>query len=362
MNIAGKVDRRFKGLAFIGVGYLCFSSYYACLNHVFSPGVVSNDNVSTVDQIHVAASEKPHVNLADEALLSVSNILPVPEQTLNLSNENKETYSLKNVNFRGKNVILAEGKINSSFYESAQAIGIPNNVIHSFISILRPRINFRSGLRQGDTFSVAYTSSGEIIHLSVKTRKLDLSVYKHPDDNKYYLGNGSPVNGRAEAFRKPINSARISSPYGVRMHPVSNVIKKHNGVDYAAPQGTPVYAVGNGRVKVRSYDSLSGKHVIIRHANGYESLYAHLSSFGDINVGQHVNSGDVIGRVGSTGRSTGHHLHFGIKKNGVYINPTNRVISEKTKLCGAGYNKFNRYITEMNKALSAAKPQNEQKL
>lgn len=360
MNIAGKVDRKLKGLAFVGVGYLCFASYYTCLNYAFFPGNVSNDNA--VDQISVAVSEKPHVNLSDEELFSVNNILPIPEQKLNPSNENKGTNDLKSVKFHGKDVIFAEGRINSSFYESAQAAGIPNNVVHSFISILRPRINFRSGLRQGDTFSVAYTKSGEIMHLGIKTRKLNLSVYKHPDKNKYYLSNGSPVNGQTEIFRKPINGARISSPYGMRKHPVSHVAKKHNGVDYAAPQGTPIHAVSDGRVKVKSYDAFSGKHVVIRHANGYESLYAHLSSFGTISVGQHVNSGDIIGRVGSTGRSTGYHLHFGIRKNGVYVNPTIKVISEKTKLCGAGYNKFNRYITEMNKALSAAKSQSEQKL
>ena len=136
-------------------------------------------------------------------------------------------------------------------------------------------------------------------------------------------GNGSQtgsntVNGTT--WIVPINYTYLASPYGMRIHPLEGIWKMHNGVDLAAPQGTPIYASRSGTVSAATYDSSSGYYVQINHGDGYRSIYMHMTHY-VVGYGQYVSQGQVIGYCGSTGLSTGSHLHFGISKNGSYVNP-----------------------------------------
>lgn len=125
----------------------------------------------------------------------------------------------------------------------------------------------------------------------------------------------------AETALIPVAYKRISSGYGMRIHPILKTAKFHTGIDYAAPLGTPVKAAMEGNIVFKGWKGGYGNTVMIRHENGFETLYGHLSGFSDISVGQPVTKGDFIGRVGSTGRSTGAHLHFEVRLNGKAVNP-----------------------------------------
>ena len=145
--------------------------------------------------------------------------------------------------------------------------------------------------------------------------------------NKYYanflllLVCSTPVFSFGDAAIIPVSYKRISSDYGWRIHPISRVAKFHTGIDYAAPEGSPVKAAMSGNIVFKGWKGGYGKTVMIRHKNGIETLYGHLSSFASLDVGQPVTKGELIGKVGSTGHSTGPHLHFEIRKNGKAVNP-----------------------------------------
>ncbi len=150
----------------------------------------------------------------------------------------------------------------------------------------------------------------------------------------YYHGNGASL--RTMFLKMPVPFGRISSPYSdARMHPVLGYTRVHRGIDYAAPMGTEIYAVGDGVITFRGWSGGYGNIVRIRHANGYETGYGHMSRFArGQEVGTHVRQGDVIGYVGSTGLSTGPHVHFEMKKNGAYVNPSSEIVPPADPLEG----------------------------
>ena len=146
-------------------------------------------------------------------------------------------------------------------------------------------------------------------------------------------------------MKTPIDGARISSGFGRRKHPILGYNVAHRGVDFAAPKGTPIYAAGNGTIEIKGRKGAYGKYILIRHANGFKTAYAHLSKFKKIPGGR-VKQGRIIGYVGSTGRSTGPHLHYEILKNGKRINPQKLKLPSGKKLKG---NELNLFIEEKNR-------------
>src|SRR5262249_35500791 len=142
-------------------------------------------------------------------------------------------------------------------------------------------------------------------------------------DISYFMQDGT--SARKAFLKSPLKYANITSRFGNRFHPVLNYVKEHNGIDYGAPVGTPVWAVGDGTVTRAGYDGASGKHVCLRHLNGREPCYLHLSGFGPgVRVGARVMQKQVIAYSGNTGLSTGPHLHFALKRGGHFVNPLNQ--------------------------------------
>ena len=134
--------------------------------------------------------------------------------------------------------------------------------------------------------------------------------------------SSSSSSGSSKGWSVPCSYSYISSPYGYREHPVTGEWSMHKGVDMVAPKGTPIYASRSGYVTIATYHSTAGNYVTINHQDGYSSVYMHMTH-DVVSVGDYVKAGELIGYVGSTGRSTGNHLHFGITRNGEYVNPMN---------------------------------------
>jgi murein DD-endopeptidase MepM/ murein hydrolase activator NlpD len=226
-----------------------------------------------------------------------------------------------------------EGEISSSLWQAVlDAKGNPGLAM-SFTQIFQWDIDFFIDPQKGDKFSILYEEivnengdyikDASILAANYSTRGYDKTAYRFTSSNgltRYYDDSGKSFQ---KAFLKsPLNYKRISSYFGRRVHPVTRKVSQHNGVDYAAAHGTPVEATADGVVTYAAWHpNHTGNTVKIRHANGYETLYGHLSKFGRFKVGHRIKQHDIIGYVGSTGRSTGSHLHYTIYLHGKPINP-----------------------------------------
>lgn len=239
------------------------------------------------------------------------------------------------------------GTIDSSLYVAAIDAGIPDSVIANLISLYSYDIDFQREIREGDEFELLYErfydeagnalKSGTIQYASMTVQGKQKGYYrfKTTDDGivDYYDAKGQ--SAKKFLMRTPINGARISSGFGRRKHPVLGYTKMHQGTDFAAPTGTPIFAAGNGVIERSSRYGSYGNYVRIRHANGYKTAYAHMSRYGrGIKQGKRVKQGQVIGYVGATGRVTGAHLHYEVLKNGSKVNPLRINVPTGRKLGG----------------------------
>jgi len=236
---------------------------------------------------------------------------------------------------RDTRVAFKQGEIaqGSSFYLSAMDAGIPEGIILDVYDLLAFEMDFERDIRAGQKFYVLYeenfasdkkVDNGHILAVSFDALRGNVQMYRYvkPDGKSgYYDANG---NGAIKSLKRtPINNAKITSSFaGRRKHPVLGFTRAHKGVDFRAPTGTPIPAAGAGRVIARSYNRGHGNFVKIRHNGTFETLYAHMSKFAKgVNVGTVVRQGQIIGYSGSTGLSTGPHLHYEVIKNGVHVNP-----------------------------------------
>jgi len=236
---------------------------------------------------------------------------------------------------RDTRIAYKQGEIaqGSSFYLSAMDAGIPEGIILDVYDLLAFEMDFERDVRAGQKFYVLYeenfasdkkVDNGHILAISFDALRGNVQMYRYvkPDGKSgYYDANG---NGAIKSLKRtPINNAKITSKFsGGRKHPVLGFTRAHKGVDFRAPTGTPIPAAGAGRVIARSFNRGHGNFVKIRHNGTFETLYAHMSKFAKgVNVGTVVRQGQIIGYAGSTGLSTGPHLHYEVIKNGVHVNP-----------------------------------------
>jgi murein DD-endopeptidase MepM/ murein hydrolase activator NlpD len=224
----------------------------------------------------------------------------------------------------------AVGTIDSSLWQTLESSGAGPQLAAAFIDLFAYTIDFNSETQPGDQFAIIFERVyldgeflryGKILAARYVGQEEAFDAYYHVDGNGeagYYDLLGESMKG--QFLKSPLATVRITSRYGRRFHPVLGRMKMHAGVDYGAPTGTPVQAVADGKVTYAGWKGANGKLVSIRHANGYVTHYAHLSRI-NVKRGQRVTKKTVIGKVGSTGRSTGPHLHFGMTHNGRHINP-----------------------------------------
>ena len=230
-----------------------------------------------------------------------------------------------------KNIIYKENKISQSLYKAAVDQKIPANIIIEFARIYGFQVDFQRDIRKNDNFQIMYETfiddnkkiieTGNILFANLKLSGQDNSLYFFDKKGSvgHYDKNGKSV--KKALMKTPINGARLSSPFGMRKHPIDGFNKMHKGTDFAAPMGTPIMASGDGVVKKASWCGGGGNCVVIKHNSTYQTVYAHMSKFASgIRSGVRVKQGQVIGFVGSTGKSTGPHLHYEVIVNGKRIN------------------------------------------
>ena len=263
---------------------------------------------------------------------------------------------------------VIEGRIDSSLAVAMGKAGIPQSVIGNFINIFAYTVDFRTDIKVGNTFKVLYDrkvspdgkiiKNGDILYAELNLNNEKIALYRYKDKSggiDYYNEKGVVLKRSLDRKPMEFRSARISSRFGWRKHPILKKRILHSGVDYAAPTGSRIYASGDGVVKRAQWAGGYGKYVVIRHNSEYSTGYAHMSNFAKgIKPGVRVKQGQVIGYVGSTGRSTGPHLHFEIIKNGKKVDPLKVKAATGTNLAGAELNKFKE---EMKKIADLANTQ-----
>ena len=248
-----------------------------------------------------------------------------------------------------KTITFKEGVIKNSLYSSALEQGIKPNIIIEFARLYGFTIDFQRDIWKNDSFQIIFEEfkneegsvieTGNIIYTNLNTKSSDLQLYKFEyEKNKidYFDENGKSV--RKTLMKTPINGARLSSSFGKRKHPILGFTKMHTGTDFAAPKGTPIMASGDGIVIKSSWCGGGGNCVKIKHNSTYQTVYAHMSKFGrGIKKGVRVKQGQIIGYVGSTGLSTGPHLHYEVIENGRKINsqkmrlPSGKILKGKLR-------------------------------
>jgi murein DD-endopeptidase MepM/ murein hydrolase activator NlpD len=225
---------------------------------------------------------------------------------------------------------MASGTINSSLFAATDAAQIPDSIANQLAEIFSTDIDFRRDLRKGDRFTVVYESleadgepmrNGRVLSAEFVNNGHSLQSiwFQEPGSKGGYYGFDGQSKRRMY-LAAPLEFSRVSSGYGMRFHPISGDQKPHLGVDYAAPVGTPVRAVGDGVVDFAGWQNGYGNFIVLNHRNGQSTAYGHLSRI-LVKKGQHVEQGNTIGAVGTTGFSTGPHLHFEFRDHGVHRDP-----------------------------------------
>lgn len=268
-----------------------------------------------------------------------------------------------------KDVILqskaAKTSIKTSLYGSAASVGIPASIVAEIIRIYSYEVDFQRDIRSGDKVEVFYETYetadgdfaryGNILYANLNVGGRDISVYRYDNDgtSDYYREDGRSL--KRTLMQTPVDGARISSGFGMRHHPVLGYNKMHKGVDFAASRGTPIYAAGDGVIKKAARFGAYGNYVRIKHNNGLETAYAHMNKYASgIKAGVRVKQGQVIGYVGTTGRSTGPHLHFEVLKDGKQVNPKSIKSSVGEKLAGNTLKKFKDQISSVKQQYASA--------
>ncbi|MGQ4277295.1 M23 family metallopeptidase [Pseudidiomarina sp. E22-M8] len=250
-------------------------------------------------------------------------------------------------------------QINHSLYGNAAEADVPGDVINAALLALSHFIDFQRQVYQGNRFEVVFertlvTQDEELFahqqtplqptYLRFKNEEDDLRLYRY--DESFYLEDGR----LAESFllKTPLNGARLSSHYGQRKHPVLGYTRMHKGIDFGAPEGTPIMAAGRGTIKRADWYGSYGNAVIIEHADGYETLYAHLNGFAEtLAKGGKVKQGEVIGYLGNTGLSQARHLHYEVYRHGRTVNPLNLKKLSSERLQGESLANFIAHVASL---------------
>ena len=247
-----------------------------------------------------------------------------------------------------KKIIFKEGRILQSLYKTAIDLNVQPNIIIEFARIYGFQVDFQRDIRKNDNFQIMYEvfeddngkvfETGNIIFADLKLSGVNNSLYyfDKKGNEGHYDQNGKSVE--KALMKTPINGARLSSAFGMRKHPIDGYNKMHRGTDFAAPMGTPIMASGSGVVTRARWCGGGGNCVKIKHNSTYETIYAHMKNFArGIKEGVRVKQGQIIGYVGSTGKSTGPHLHYEVIENGKKINsqklklPSGKILKSKNR-------------------------------
>ena len=276
--------------------------------------------------------------LEDGSKTIVNFLYPINNTTSVEVRKSQDNFIVKeNILQLYKKEVVVKKVITNNLYSSAVSSGVEPNIIVEFARIFGFEVDFQRDIRKGDWFEIFYEKfeddnkkvrdTGKIIYASmyVNGEEINLYNFRYKNEEDYYDIKGKSIT--KSLMKTPINGARLSSSFGMRKHPILGYNKMHRGTDFAAPSGTPIMASGSGTVTRARWCGGGGNCVKIKHNSTYETIYAHMKAFAKgIKEGRKVKQGQIIGYVGSTGLSTGPHLHYEVIVNGKKVN------SQKLKL------------------------------
>jgi murein DD-endopeptidase MepM/ murein hydrolase activator NlpD len=251
------------------------------------------------------------------------------------------------------------GEVGSSLQRSLRAAGLPAGIVADYVRQMAHVVDFQRGGSSRDRFDVVIahrraetgeTEMGQLLYAGLRRGKEQISLMRWGPKGEFFRSNGE--SARKGLIRTPVEGARQSSGFGMRFHPVLGYSRMHQGVDFAAPTGTPILASAAGTVVMAGWGGGYGNVVILDHGKGMRTRYAHMSKVG-VRNGQRVAQGQLIGRVGSTGLSTGPHLHYEVWQNGRPVNPRAAKFMSRVELSSADYDRFRSEMARL-KALPAA--------
>ncbi len=267
-----------------------------------------------------------------------------------------------------KEVAHYSGRIKSSLFESAASAGVPAPVIVGMIHALSYDVDFQRDIQGGDGFDVMFEGyydpkgklvrAGDMLYASVNLSGKPIAMYRFENSQgtvEYFNDKGESV--KKALLKTPVDGAKITSGFGMRMHPILGFTTMHKGVDFGVPVGTPVMAAGDGMVDIAGFNGSYGNYVRLRHSNNYGTAYAHLSRIAPgIHAGKRVSQGQIVGYVGATGRATGPHLHYEVLIGNAQVNPTSVKIPTGIKLAGRDLDHFRNTRARIETWLAAIPP------
>ncbi len=312
---------------------------------------------STIDKINVnklkIGTRIEIISYLKDSEKTVKEIIIYPdvENKINISKVKDNFIVEKDIKTLFSKNKFYEVKINKSIYSSLKQVEVPDNIIMEFVQLFSFDIDFQRDIRNGNSLKIMFdqyydkydnvvkTGSIYFAEINLLSSSYELYRFKSQDMIEYFNAEGKSAT--KALMKTPINGARLSSGFGMRKHPILGYNKKHQGVDFAAPTGTPIMAAGTGHIEFVGNNGGAGKYIRIKHLNGYKTSYSHLSKYASgIKKNVRVTQGQTIGYVGNTGLSTGPHLHYEVIYNGERINPMKMKLPSGKKLEGENLRNF----------------------
>jgi murein DD-endopeptidase MepM/ murein hydrolase activator NlpD len=345
------------------------SPKYISINHRIIPGetlekILVNYGISTkeirnikkilkktnsIQNLKVNLIIKLTIDKTDEKVIEFIFPISRTKKIQLVRKSNKDLFEVKEIITNlNKKTVLKEGMISQSLYKSATDAGVKPNMIIEFARIYGFQVDFQRDIKKNDYYQIVYEvyqdddgkvyEHGNILYanLVLQGQQNPLYYFSEKNNSGHYDASGKSI--QKALMKTPINGARLSSRFGMRKHPISGFNKMHRGTDFAAPKGTAIMASGNGVVTSAKWCGGGGNCIKIKHNSTYTTIYAHMSKFANgIKAGTRVKQGRIIGYVGSTGMSTGPHLHYEVVVNGKKVNsqnlklPSGKILSGKTR-------------------------------
>ena len=340
----------------------------------------TNLNDKQIDQLILAAEDSMKTNqlrigtrieiiselIKEKRIVKEVLIYPDNEEKISVLRIDDKFIVRKDVKTLYSELVFHEVEIDKSIYSSLKNINVPDNIIMSFVQLFSFDIDFQRDIRSKNQIRILFEQfkdkndelikTGSIFFAEIVLTKDAYELYKFEDNNDIEYFNSEGKSATKALMKTPINGARLSSAYGMRKHPILGYNKKHMGVDFAAPTGTPIMAAGTGHIEYVGTNGGAGKYIRIKHLNGYKTSYSHLSSYASgMQKNVRVKQGQTIGYVGSTGLSTGPHLHYEVIFNGEKINPMKMKLPSGKKLKGTSLNNFLTEKDRINDEISKIK-------